>query len=296
MRQFSRMKMYTGWLADIYHPIFSETPICHWGYVYYDLNGCYLQIISDHSLLDTFLNEELYIEQILGDLDILDHGSYSSIVIEDNSLDDRLKRVIVNQGYTYFFDCIIRNNVSNSNFSTEKVTIASFIDPNKANNFVLGNISILNRICEDIAMRCRKLVNKENTLILPKDLIIDVNEIFENKKKQPMSNLQDKIIDLVHEEQTLSNFLDKSFNFNELPFSFIACKELTRKEKEIIYLYYYGFSLGRIACILEVSKRTVEKNFENIRKKLKCETSSQIIPTLIRFDNLITLSLRNHAA
>ncbi|HEN5492356.1 LuxR C-terminal-related transcriptional regulator, partial [Legionella pneumophila serogroup 1] len=56
------------------------------------------------------------------------------------------------------------------------------------------------------------------------------------------------------------------------------------REKEMIYLYFNDFNLSRIASIFEISKRTVERHFENIKKKLGCENTGQIIPALIKYD------------
>ncbi|HHF7344889.1 TPA: helix-turn-helix transcriptional regulator [Legionella feeleii] len=71
-------------------------------------------------------------------------------------------------------------------------------------------------------------------------------------------------------------------------------KNITLKEKEIIYLYYFGFNANRIADILEISKRTVAKHFENIKKKLACDSTGQIIPTLLR-SNISINNLIQHA-
>ncbi|VEE04155.1 helix-turn-helix transcriptional regulator [Legionella longbeachae] len=74
------------------------------------------------------------------------------------------------------------------------------------------------------------------------------------------------------------------FDYNQLPFSFLGAKDLTHREKEMIYLYYIDFNFQRITSIFEISKRTVERHFESIKKKLDCENNGQIIPYLIRFD------------
>ncbi|PWY56177.1 helix-turn-helix transcriptional regulator [Legionella qingyii] len=285
MTQFSKMKMHTGWLANAYHPFFDESPIYSWGYMYYDLNGNYFQIMSEQHLLTDFFHNELYATQILRDIEILDYEYYVSNVSGDNFLDDELKGVVTARGYTFFYDFIKRNNTP-TQFSTEIITLASTSDPIKSNNFILNNLGILDKVCEDIANKCRKLLSKENLLILPKDFTMKVNETFANKKDPPL-NLHNKILNYANKSQTISEFFDKTFDFTQLPFSFLACKNLTHKEKEIIYLYYYGFSLPRIASILEISKRTVDKNLEHIRNKLQCENSSQIIPALLRFDKSI---------
>ncbi|WP_238584267.1 helix-turn-helix transcriptional regulator [Legionella lansingensis] len=286
------MKMYTSWITELYRHIFEETPICHWGYMYYDLTGRYIQLASEQYLLDDLFHKELYAEQIMSDIEIIDSTFYSSDVTHDCLLADTMKQVLTNRGYSYFVDFIKRNTFSN-NFSTEIVTIASFSNPIEANNFVLNNIDILNKISENMAARCRRLITKENTLILPKDFMISANEFFEHKKQTSKLSLKKRILKSANKSSKLPQFInDNAFDFNQLPFSFLASKEITYREKEIIYLYYYGFNLGRIAAILDISKRTVEKDFENIRKKLKCESSGQIIPTLLRFDNSLQLSIR----
>ncbi|STY29146.1 LuxR family transcriptional regulator [Legionella wadsworthii] len=286
MLQFSKMKMHTGWLANAYLPFFDESPISGWGYMYYDLNGNYLQLISDPDLLNDFFIRELYSDQILSDIQILDHTHYGSTIIGDDLLNHDLKTIVMDRGYTYFYDFIKRNNVPRT-FSTEIITLASTADCCIANNFIMNNLGILEKICNHIIEKCRKLLNKENTIILPKEFIINVNEAYEETKKKPSANWHNKILEHANKSQKLSEFYDKTFDLNQLPFSFLASKELTHKEKEIIYLLYFGFSMPRIASILEISKRTVDKNLENIRKKLQCDNSSQIIPALLRFDNEI---------
>lgn len=62
----------------------------------------------------------------------------------------------------------------------------------------------------------------------------------------------------------------------------MSAKQLTLKEKEVVYLYYHGFNVHRIADILDISKRTVDKHFENIKRKLDCDSIGQIIPILMR--------------
>ncbi|WP_244940849.1 helix-turn-helix transcriptional regulator [Legionella sainthelensi] len=79
----------------------------------------------------------------------------------------------------------------------------------------------------------------------------------------------------------------KFFDYNQLPFTFLAAKDLTHREKEMIYLYFNDFSLERIASILEISKRTVERHFESIKKKLNCDALGQVIPTLIKYDHAL---------
>jgi DNA-binding CsgD family transcriptional regulator len=293
MNQFSRMKMYTNYLADSYKHIFDHTPICHWGYLYYDSSGRYLQLLSESFLLDEFFTKELYADQIAADIDLISDKIYVSDIINDHLLSPSLKEILLNRDFTYFFDYMRRNIDSDHNYSMEIITFASFTNPFITNNFLMNNIDVLNKICEDFAQKCHRLLTKENTIILPKDFMININETFTTNIQNPNLNLKTNLFKPHVKNSKLALLLkENTFDFNLLPFSFLAAKDLTHKEKEVIYLYFFGFNSGRIASILDISKRTVEKYFENIRKKLKCESTGQIIPTLLVFDNSLQTSLR----
>ncbi|MFO2594038.1 LuxR family transcriptional regulator, partial [Legionella pneumophila serogroup 1] len=52
-------------LYNCYNDIFEKTPIDFWGYLYFDFQGHYLQLISEKSIIEEILNKELFIEQNL---------------------------------------------------------------------------------------------------------------------------------------------------------------------------------------------------------------------------------------
>ncbi|WED42222.1 helix-turn-helix transcriptional regulator [Legionella cardiaca] len=271
------MKLYTSYLNGCYQHIFQQTIINSWGYLYFDLNGRYLQLMSDKNLLDLFLKNDLYIDQII-DVSNNKNNYFSSDVLTDQFTSDKVRQILIDNKYSYFFDIINRQ----PDF-IEIYTFATSVDPHQAGNFSLNNIDILKLISQDLGARCRKLLTKENVLLLPKDFIIQINGIFQLQKDTKPSGLLDIILETTQASSKLKESVnDKSFDFNLLPFNFVAYKELTHKEKEMIYLYYFGFNFYRIADILEISKRTVDKHFENIKKKLNCESTGQIIPQLLR--------------
>ncbi|MCL9682562.1 helix-turn-helix transcriptional regulator [Legionella maioricensis] len=277
MKAFNNMQMYTSYLENRYQPIFANTLIYSWGYFYYDLSGRCMQLMSDKVLLDVFLKNDLFVPQIINNITSNQDDFYASDIKNDAMLSASIKETLVDHQYVYFFDI-----VHNHKDYTEIYTFATCSDAAQSNNFVLNNIDVLRIVSQDLGERCRRLT-KENTLILPKDFIIEMNTLAQSQQPSKSLNLKEIILekkDKAHKLQEMVN--DTAFDLNKLPFNFLSAKELTLKEKEIIYLYYFGFNTHRIADILEISKRTVDKHFENIKRKLACESTGQIIPTLLR--------------
>lgn len=287
MNCLNNMKMYTSYIDEKYRHVFYNTIIKSWGYMYYDLSGRFLQLMSDKILLNDFFNNELFADLIIDNLTRTSTSFYSSDIANDTLLPYSVKRILTLQGYTYFFDIFH----THSDY-TEIYTFATLENPLYANNYILNNLDILKTIGDDLSIRCKRLLTKENTLILPKDLTIQINEISGAPNQVELVSLKNNLCKFPGNNSTLFEKInDTVFDFNQLPFSFLACKDLTHREKEMIYLYYQGFSNYRIGEILDLSRRTIEKHFENIRKKLNCETSGQIIPTLLRYDMLIQASI-----
>ncbi|MCW8386493.1 helix-turn-helix transcriptional regulator [Fluoribacter dumoffii] len=277
MKAFNNMKMYTSYFEGLYQHVFANTPIYSWGYFYYDLQGRCLQLMSDKALLEIFFKNELFADQIINATPS-DDNYYASDVVNDKLIANSVKETLIDQNYVYFFDI-----VSHHAEYTEIYTFASVSCVHKANNFILNNMDILKAISQNLAVRGRRLLTKDNTLILPKEFIIEMNSLMESRKGDKGLNLKKIILGQKENSLKLKDMInDTVFDFNALPFNFMSAKELTLKEKEIIYLYYFGFNVQRIADILEISKRTVDKHLENIKKKLECESTGQIIPALLR--------------
>ncbi|MCC5016041.1 MULTISPECIES: helix-turn-helix transcriptional regulator [unclassified Legionella] len=289
MKAFSNMKMYTPYLKSRYQSIFEKTLIYSWGYFYFDLSGRCLQLMSDNSLLDVFIKNDLFTTQIINHITAPLNDFYSSDIENDKVLPVSIKETLVDQKYTYFFDI-----VHNHETFTEIYTFATRSNVAHSNNFILNNIDTLKIVSQDLAERCRRLING-NTLTLPKDFIIEMNSLAELRQPPGSLNLKQIILGKKEQAPKIHEMVKGTvFDLHKLPFNFLSAKNITLKEKEIIYLYYFGFNANRIADILEISKRTVDKHFENIKKKLACESAGQIIPTLLR-SNISINNLIQHA-
>ncbi|WP_115708858.1 helix-turn-helix transcriptional regulator [Legionella sainthelensi] len=281
MNAVSTMKSYTSYLFNCYQDIFINTPIDFWGYLYFDFQGRYLQLISENSIITDILSNELFIEQNLCKKNYQHDCFYVCNVDSDNIIASGIKDSLLNRDYTYFVD-IIRQDTHR----VEMVTFASSHSPNDTNNFIFNNIDFLNMIAANLSNRVRRLHTKDNYLILPKECIIRMNEQICKGSETKKDNLKDLILKSSHQNM-VELIKDEVFDYNQLPFTFLAAKDLTHREKEMIYLYFNDFSLQRIASILEISKRTVERHFESIKKKLNCDTLGHVIPTLIKYDHAL---------
>lgn len=284
MRSIANMKAYTHFLANSYRDIFERTPIDFWGYFYFDCEGRFLQLNSEKYIIDEILNKELFIEQNLCEINFQHNDYYVCNVAEDDVIASGIKTCLLDRSYTYFFDFIHQD--SNR---VEMITFASSKQPESTNNYILNNLELFKIIADDLSARMRRLHTKDNFLILPKECVIQINELIKSPNTNQHENLKDIIL-RSHNQKIVERIKDNVFDYNDLPFNFIANKELTHREKEIIYLYFNCFTIQNIASIFEISKRSVDRHFESIKRKLNCENNSQIIPTLMKYN----YSLRSH--
>jgi len=107
---------------------------------------------------------------------------------------------------------------------------------------------------------------------------------FREQNRLVFSKLEDNSIDLIgligpafYEKSTpLSPKLAKKRAF--LQKLGIDCRDdLTQREVEVIRLLLQGYSAGKIAPQLFLSKRTVEHHMERIKEKLGCESKTELI-------------------
>ncbi|WP_082650871.1 helix-turn-helix transcriptional regulator [Legionella steigerwaltii] len=64
-----------------------------------------------------------------------------------------------------------------------------------------------------------------------------------------------------------------------LPASFYSLEskiQITPREKEVLFWYIKGKTSDETAILLNVSRRTIERHFENLREKFGCFSKSQI--------------------
>lgn len=279
MSAITNMKAYTSYLSEAYRSIFDRTCIDFWGYVYFDLEGRYIQLNSEKYIIDEILNKELFIEQNLCKKNYQHYNYYVCNVPDDNIIASGIKKCLLERNYTFFIDFFYQDSSR-----VEMVTFASDHQPGLVNNFIVNNLDYFKMIADNMTAKIRRLHSKENFLSLPKECIIRMNELIHSENCDNENQLKDFILQSSN-HQMVELIKDTVFDYNKLPFSFLGAKNITHREKQMIYLYYNQFNLQRIASIFEISRRTVERHFESIKKKLNCESNGQIIPTLIEFDS-----------
>ncbi|HFK5510763.1 TPA: LuxR C-terminal-related transcriptional regulator [Elizabethkingia anophelis] len=63
--------------------------------------------------------------------------------------------------------------------------------------------------------------------------------------------------------------------------------EITKREKEILYLLIQGYNTPKIAEKLNISYHTVENHKKNLRRKTNCNTSSALVAYVINYNLLL---------
>lgn len=80
------------------------------------------------------------------------------------------------------------------------------------------------------------------------------------------------------------NFFDNRPTLYDTKLVLPNVKQLTNREYEIVRLLIDGKTSKETATILNLSIRTVENHFQNLRKKFHCKSKTQILQKLSQFD------------
>ena len=56
---------------------------------------------------------------------------------------------------------------------------------------------------------------------------------------------------------------------------------LTKREREIVTFLFHGLSNRSISCTLNISEKTVKSHLQNIFKKMKVSSRTQVISSLV---------------
>lgn len=192
--------------------------------------------MSDNSLLDVFIKNDLLTTQIINHITAPLHDFYSSDIEKDKVLPASIKETLVDQKYTYFFDI-----VHNHKTFTEIYTFATRSDVTHSNNFILNNIDTLKIVSQDLAERCRRLING-NTLTLPKDFIIKMNSLAASHQPPGSLNLKEIILGKKEQASKIHERVKGTvFDLNKLPFNFLSAKKynIKRKRNYLSLLFWF---------------------------------------------------------
>jgi DNA-binding CsgD family transcriptional regulator len=280
MSKWDRMLMQSGVFNDVFAQMLENTPIDDWGYCCFNKKGEYFQIESNPMFFKEFIEKKIFLKIPVSESNLAKYKIYSSRIENDPNMANELRALALKHGYAHLVN-IIKSSIS----KTEVYTFVSKQKDMSNINFVINNQAMLENVIEKIKKRVNPLVNKENSIKLPKNIIdkmivlneeaiMQANDCYYEYEQQSLKNI-------VPSKHTIDSFKGADFDFASLPFEIELNAQFTPREKDAIYLWYNGFNTKEAADILEVSKRTIERHFEKIRKKLNCTSKVQIIKQLL---------------
>ncbi|WP_167554496.1 helix-turn-helix transcriptional regulator [Legionella israelensis] len=266
MNNFNHMLMHSNALYDAFKDFFKNTPIEHWGYYCFNTSGHYFQVESDQHFFKDFLEKKLYLEIPISNSNSIEYQFYTSVVEADPNLNKNIYHLAKAHEYYSFV-----NIINYQTEYTEVITLASKKKSLNMVNYIINHQEWMLKIAQKIHEKLFSLFRESNCILLPSELTQDIQKIHHQTL---MSVAQKNGINVSN--ITVSN---DSFDFGSLPFD-LQRYLFSSREKDMIYLLYYGFNTKETAEILELSRRTVERTFEEIRKKLKCKNKMQILYVL----------------
>jgi len=122
---------------------------------------------------------------------------------------------------------------------------------------------------------------KGNALTLINNSLVSNEELFDffPKDEKALSTFCESIDENQGDSNVNHYHLGPPFN-----------KPLTKREFELLKLYFIGLSTKKMAINLNVSTRTIEKHLENIRSKTNCLRTKDLRQALFRCPSFLTLA------
>lgn len=152
--------------------------------------------------------------------------------------------------------------ITRDNDSTTFWQFGTFAGNNKILNFYVNNADLLKAFTTYFSNEGKKLINLAE----------------ENKYK---------IITQVNKDQHSSLCAINSFDAKEIEtaikrFNYVDSRySLTSREAECLKLYSEGMSADEISAILKISRRTVESHVANMKMKLNCKNTVELVAKAI---------------
>jgi DNA-binding CsgD family transcriptional regulator len=259
----------SGFVSDLCRPIFEQTSIKSFGYIEIFENGQVLQLESNPEIYKILLQQP---------------GSYSSPA---NVLNYHNKPGVIICDF-------------------EQEGYLPELYQNIAKDFNLAHLMIMIELHQEPGCRSLRYFafssekGKETMHTLYVNLMDDLKSFahyFANRVHKHFKDVP-KIKQNIFSDEEFTKRFESFFNDeeeclfkNEIPCPHhigktqIMESPLSEREQEIIDYYVKGFNSKETAKLLNVSNRTIDRHFENIRKKLNVKTKREILIALDEYGN-----------
>ncbi len=246
----------SGELSQFLLPLKNKLAITDFSYakLYPDRTETFLTTRPDFSEL--FVKEKFYLLSTVSDIDQYNEGYYLFMALpQQNPLMCALKEKNMPQGLT-----VIKRNAN----AVELFFFASSHNNPMINNYFINHINLFESAISTFKEQCAPLIAQadQHRLLLPnhcQEILYSTQTVVDSDKTEPEDNIPHSMIN----EESLHSYL-------------LCSKSLTPREADCVMLSIKGLGAKNISKTLRISHRTVEKNFENIKKKLNCHTRYEL--------------------
>lgn len=262
---------YSDCVDTYFRNFFKQSGIKTFGFIEVYADGSYIQLESNRDIHSTIIDSSLHSHMPLHILNSTEHLGFSLSISNQSSqgpttIIDYLKQEYKLGNSLAFIDFYSTNDglpkLNHFYVTTDE-------HRHCINNYYINNLALIKKVFVEFTVRFKRELLKIQKTKINQNQMIPFKDLFEEKLK-----LKKRISDG-------SPLSESAFDYTSLPFNLKANLLLTEKEKEIIYLYFHRFSNEMIATKLEISRRTLDRHFENMRKKFNCQTTGHIIPALM---------------
>ena len=245
---------YTDLVNHICNDLFKVTGINHFSYVEINNQGNSIWLGSDSNYLEKCVNQQLVNNAPTSILKTYPKtGFYLIDVYQDEYKQYSLPVFQLLNHFDYGHSFRILEITAPCT-----IKLYSFDAPlgkQDMNHVYLNNLNIFKKFNLYFENQIASIRNKINQNPLPEDQFSEFTNLWDLTFRQ-------------------NNFIEQT-----LPATFYSLEskiQITPREKEVLFWYIKGKTSDETAKLLNVSRRTIERHFENLREKFGCFSKSQI--------------------
>lgn len=234
-------------LKDLCHNFFSETPVRALCYVRVYRDGQMLYLSTEQAWLDLYNVQQF--QNVLPHLKTYLGGGKKRYSYWSGFEADDVYEAAKQANLCYGF-----NIHKNDTQYYETFIFSADRDNPEAVNFYPNHLTYLKQLVQTVKTNVLKEIKLHDDMLLQLDApCLDI--INQLNQETPYENFQDEI--------TGCSIYEQSY--------------ITKRELECLYWTCLGKSADEVAIILNISRRTVEAHFENLKSKLDCVNKTQVI-------------------
>ncbi|KTC89189.1 LuxR C-terminal-related transcriptional regulator [Legionella cincinnatiensis] len=254
-------------LNDLCEPLFLKYGVNFFRYMEIHESGDFIGLINNLKYYEFVASQmqknDLFLSAPLWSIkQYPQSGTYLSYLRDTNG-PEILQKVARKFGIGNFFT-IVNKEVTKEGILIKIFVYGTDINNININQYYLRDLKLFQEFSHYFNKRMLRLLSTMDRASPSRHLTAAINQAVYNfdweKDTLETINVQDKIIKIKQDIRILN---------------------LTKREQQIIAEYMQGLNHRETADKLFISKKTVERHFENIRAKLNCSTKDEIVSKLM---------------